>query len=126
MSKAILHAFAVALLLGTSLAPSLAPAAEDPQAEVMIDELANRLKLTDEQRARIAPALEERNDRMRELLAQREAAASRRQRIALAREARDIQQDFVGRVNPVLTSEQQVDWKRLREEMRAKLKDRAR
>jgi hypothetical protein len=126
MSKAILHTFVVALFLGTGLSPALASAAEDPRSEVLIDELASRLNLTDEQRTRIAPALEQRNERMRDLLARRDSSARPRQRIALAREAKGIQDDFVNRVNPVLTKEQQAEWKRLREEMRGRLKERAR
>jgi transcriptional regulator with XRE-family HTH domain len=117
------------LLLGAAAAPGFAaPAPEDGEshAEIALTELAKRLNLTPEQQARIEPALQERNSRLRTVAGRLSPNASRRERLRAAREMRDIQQEFVAKVTPVLTSEQKSEWERMRSEMRDKARERAR
>jgi hypothetical protein len=123
MSKRFVSAAVVAVFLGGSFTPCVAAAADSPPPMIALDELADRLGLTPEQQAKIEPALEERNRRLRELRVASEAAdGQRRKRLAAAREARKAQQAFVEKVTPVLSREQQAKWQELREEMRERLK----
>ncbi|MFO7325365.1 MAG: hypothetical protein DIU62_006595 [Pseudomonadota bacterium] len=117
------------LFAGGMAAPAqAAPAAEgdDEFSEIALEELAKRLDLTEEQQARIAPALQERNRRLQALSGKLDRGGSRREKLKVAREARDIQQEFIGKVNPVLTSGQKAEWERMRAEMRDKARERAR
>jgi Skp family chaperone for outer membrane proteins len=122
--KPIALAFITLFLVLVTGTPALAAAAEDPVGAVALEELVTRLELTAEQQARIAPLLQQRNDRLRALATDLDADSPRRQKLKTLREARSIQQEFVSKVSPLLTSGQQAEWEALREEMREKLKER--
>jgi hypothetical protein len=107
-----------------ALCAAVAAVADEAPATVAMEELAMRLNLSAGQQAQIAPALEERNSRLRALRGEFDVGASRRQKLRALREARSIQQDFVGKVSPVLTSGQKAEWDKLRDEMREKLRER--
>lgn len=110
---------------GVVAVPVSAADSDETHTEMAMDELASRLDLTAEQQARIAPALEERNRKLKALAANRNPDAARREKLKSAREARAIQQEFVGKVEPVLTKEQKAQWARMREEARDRMRDRA-
>lgn len=91
-------------------------------APIAMEELAARLDLDASQQARIAPALQERNERLEALTGK--AGASRREKLQVLREARTIQQDFISKVSPVLTKEQNAEWSQLRDETREQFSER--
>lgn len=111
-----LSVFALLVLL-TCGSPAIAASAA---GDVLMEEMATRLQLTDAQKAEIAPPLEQRNNQLKALRDSLPEDASRRQRLKALREARSIQQEFVGKVSPVLTKEQKSEWDKMREEMRDK------
>jgi uncharacterized coiled-coil DUF342 family protein len=95
-------------------------------AELRIEELKERLQLTPEQESRLAPIIEARNSKLRELRSSMEGDSSRRARMAALKEARKIQADFSEKIAPILTKEQQAEWEKIREEFRAAAKQRMR
>jgi hypothetical protein len=98
--------------------------AAEAQREIAMEELASRLKLTTEQQAQIAPALEQRNSGLAAIAGRVGPEASAREKVKALREARSIQQEFVGKVSPLLTREQAAEWEKLRAENRERLKAR--
>jgi hypothetical protein len=111
------------LLLATATAVPAAAAEEAPGA-LALEQLVTRLELTADQQTQIAPLLQQRNDRLRALTTDLDADSPRSQKRKALREARSVQQEFVSKVSPLLTSGQQAEWEKLREEMRDKLKER--
>ncbi len=122
--RPIAPALLATLFLCTALPPIAAAAADEVPAQMAMEELSSRLNLTADQQTRIAPALEERNSRLKALSGELGSDGSRRQKLKALREARSIQQNFVGKVSPMLTKEQKVEWDELRDETRDKLKER--
>ena len=94
--------------------------------QLKFEELRERLALTPEQEAKIAPLVQERNEKLKALRGSSGAEPSRRERLAMLKEARSIQQDFVERVEPMLTAEQKKEWAAIREEMKEAAKARRR
>ena len=89
---------ALAVLLGgPSSAAEAEPSKEQRQqaAELKIEELKERLKLTPEQEQRLAPLVQDRNAKLKALRERSGEAPSRRERRAMLKEARGIQEDFV-------------------------------
>ena len=115
---------AALLLLCASVPAIAAESATRQPAPIAMEELADRLDLDAAQQARIAPALQERNERLQAVTAK--AGTSRREKLQVLREARKIQQDFVSKVSPVLTKEQNAEWSQLRDEAREQLTERQR
>ena len=118
---ALLAAYALCTVPHAIAADSPAPA---PQ--IGIDDLRARLNLTPEQQATIAPYAEERKAKMEPIRSKLASATSRRDKLALAKEAKAIQDDFSAKVQPVLTPAQQAEWQKIREEMREQMKERLR
>jgi hypothetical protein len=119
-----------ALLLGF-LQPGLAqsePAdgARREAMELRVEELKQRLALTPEQEAQLAPLIEARNANLRKLRAGSGGDDSRRARMARLQQARKIQEEFNSMVAPILTREQQAEWGEIRKEVRAAAKERMR
>lgn len=118
----------LAILAVLALAGSLPAAAADARGElpgqIVMEEMAARLDLTADQQARIAPALQTRNEGLKALAGRLDADAPRREKLKLVREGRSIQQDFVAAVTPVLTQEQNAEWKKMREDTREQLAER--
>lgn len=114
-----------ALVAAAGLAtPSIPRAAElsDAQREAIetkIQDLRERLALTAEQEQKLAPLLEERNAKLRELRAKSDPDASRREKRAMLSEAKTIQDDFDMRIAPILTQEQMKQWQEFRKEARS-------
>ena len=120
-----------AVLLAASLTcalPQLPAMAQSTasQSRMGLDEMKARLALTAEQEARIAPFVEERREQLAAVRADLDSTASRRDKRAALKRAKSIQDDFIAKVEPVLTSEQQAEWDKMRKEMRAQGKERLR
>jgi hypothetical protein len=94
--------------------------------ELRIEELKKRLALTPEQESRLAPIVEARNARLRELRSSSGGDTSRRGRMAMLKQARKIQEDFSAQIAPILSKEQQAEWEDIRKEVRAAAKERIR
>jgi Spy/CpxP family protein refolding chaperone len=74
-----------------------------------------QLQLTDEQQARIKPILEEQHKQMMDL--RQDTSMSREDRIAKFREVR---QQSLEKVKPILTPEQQKKWQEIQEQRRTR------
>ena len=115
---------AALLVLCVSVSANAAEFVTGQSAPIAMEELAARLDLDASQQARIAPAVQERNERLEALTGK--AGASRREKLQVLREARTIQQDFISKVSPVLTKEQNAEWSQLRDETREQISGRQR
>jgi hypothetical protein len=92
--------------------------------QLKMEELRARLALTPDQEAKIAPLVQQRNEKLKALRASADPDASRRERFGMMKEARTIQQDFVEQVEPMLSKEQKKEWETIREEMKEAAKQR--
>jgi Spy/CpxP family protein refolding chaperone len=103
-------------------APS-APAIPE-QARQRLEQIKERLTLTPEQVEQVRPILA---DEMQKLKALRESnsGGGRRDRRKMARELKEIQGDADDRLKKVLSKEQMQELKKLREESRQQLRERA-
>ena len=120
---------ALALLVGApSSAAEAEPSKEQRQqaAELKIEELKERLKLTPEQEQRLAPLVQDRNAKLKALRERSGEAPSRRERRAMLKEARGIQENFIEQVEPILTKEQLKEWEAIRAELRETARERMR
>ena len=91
-----------------------------------MDELSSRLHLTPEQQDKIKPLAEQRHARLDDIHGRMSTAASRRDKFSLMQEAKQAQDEFVAGVEPLLTAEQQGEWKQMRDEAREQMKTRLR
>lgn len=120
--------FALIALAGITL-PAIAAEPTDAQQQALetkIQELRARLALTPEQEQKIAPLLEARNQKLRDLRAKYGDDASRRDKLAMLREGKAIQKDFDAQLEPILTEEQLKEWQQFRDETRAAARERYR
>lgn len=123
MMKTLLRSILLAAVMGAALTPGARAAdASDSRREAMemkIQELRERLALTPDQERQLAPILQERNEKMKELWSRHGADSSRRARRAMLKEARRIQEDFTRKIEPVLTDDQRREWEAAREKARS-------
>lgn len=117
------------LILAMLLAASVLTLAGQPvfadmsdQAEMGIEQLKSRLNLTPEQQSKIQPYADARKAKLQEVHAKMQHATSKRDKRAVMQEARKAQDDFVRNVDPLLTADQQAEWKKIRSEAREKMK----
>lgn len=111
-------------LLSTPLAAQDAQAvAPQPGEGAWLETVKSRLKLTPEQAANIRPILEEEVGKLKALREKYEGQTSRKAKRAKLKDAKAIQSDAQNRINPLLTDEQKAEWKKLRDEMKAKAKE---
>jgi Spy/CpxP family protein refolding chaperone len=101
-----------------------APAMPD-QARQRLEQIKERLKLTPEQVEQVRPIL---TDEVQKLKALREAnsGGGRRDRRKMAREFKRIQDDADDQLKKVLSKEQMSELKKLRDERRQQMRERAR
>ncbi len=85
----------------------------------MIDVLAQKLALSDDQKNQIEPIL---SDRRAKLGALRQDTSTRR--FKKMREAKKIMQDSDKKINAILTPDQQKEYAQLEEQMREKMRER--
>jgi hypothetical protein len=128
--KPLVRTLILAVMLGMAVSvPSNAAELTDAQRQAMdmkIQELRDRLALTPEQEQKLAPLLEERNTKLRNLFSRSGADASRREKRAMLSEARSIQDDFNRQIEPILTPDQRREWEAFRKEARAEARERYR
>jgi hypothetical protein len=121
------HHRILATLLATVLLCLTVPAvmADQPNAPQMsMEELKSRLNLTPEQQSKIQPHADTRNEKFKQAHDKMTAAASKHDKRAAMHEAKLAQDDFVRNVEPILTPDQQAEWKKMRTEARDKMKER--
>lgn len=83
-----------------------------------MEQLQQRLNLSEDQRARIRPILSEEATKLRDIRAKYEGQDARRSRLSRLREMRGVEQDLEKRVTPLLTKQQQAERKKIRQERR--------
>jgi hypothetical protein len=119
----------VTALVAGGIQMAYAAESASPQREAIemkLDELRQRLALTPEQEAKIAPLIKERNEKLKALRASAGPTSSRREKRNAMQQARSIQQSFIAQVDPLLTSEQKKEWEKIRSEMRDAARERYR
>lgn len=99
------------------------PPASDAEIQKRLEEVKTRLKLTDEQGTQLKPLVQEELQKLRALHDQYKGDTSSRARRAQLREAKSIQSHFDVNLEKILTKDQMKEWKKLRAERRAKLKE---
>ncbi|HKE94231.1 MAG TPA: hypothetical protein VKB34_08010 [Povalibacter sp.] len=114
---------AVLLAAGTFGLASHAACADAPAAQMSIDELSSRLHLTPEQQSKIAPLAAQRKTKLEEIHGKMSSATSRQDKHALMQQAKQAQDEFTKGVNPILTQDQQAEWKKMRDEARSHMKE---
>lgn len=82
-----------------------------------LQQVAEQLKLTDEQKEKLKPIFQEEAKKLREL--RNDKDLSRQDRITRIRE---IREDLNGKIKPVLTAEQLETWNKIRTERPRRLK----
>ena len=120
----LLFAFATLAGITTSLAqeaPGLAALKEDPQKAFAA--FSERLKLTPTQQTQIKPLFEARNEKLKAVFAKHSGDSSRMGKLQAMREAKGVQDEFSGKLQPLLTSEQQTELAAMRAEGRAKAEE---
>lgn len=107
-------------------APPKVEQAQADQVRARLEQLVERLKLTPEQIERVRPVLVEEAQQLKALREKAgDAGESRRARLKLARELRAIQDRVDDELKKVLSKEQMNELKKVREERREQLRDRA-
>lgn len=130
MKSRFLYALWISMMLAigaTSVGAQTADATSAAEGSQMtMQEMRSRLALTPEQQAQISPLVEERNAKMKALRESSDPNGSRREKLAMLKQARAIQQDFVKQVEPLLSKEQKNEWAAMRAEMKEAAKARLR
>lgn len=110
-------------------APTQAPAPEQlpERARQRLDQMKERLALTPEQIDQVRPIWIAEAQKLKALRDKHPAGGggSRRDRLKLARELRDIQHDTDEQLEKVLSKDQMKELKKLRDEWRQQLRERA-
>ena len=112
----------MSMLAGSILTFSPASRADDKPADSKpvkarpargerLQQVAEKLKLTDEQKEKLKPVFQEEAKKLREL--RNDKDLSREDRISKIRE---IREDLNGKVKPILTAEQLETWNKIRSE----------
>ena len=83
--------------------------------EDQLARMTKQLQLTDEQQAKIKPIIEEQHKQMMDL--RQDTSMSREDRFAKFREVR---QQSLEKIKPILTTEQQKKWQKMQEERRGR------
>ncbi|MFL6617255.1 MAG: hypothetical protein ACJ8MH_01560 [Povalibacter sp.] len=122
MKRALLYLLAVSAIALANLSWAEGPS----QQQMNMEELTSRLHLTPEQQEKIKPFAEQRRAKLEDIHGRMSNAASRRDKFPLMKEAKQAQDEFVSKVEPLLTPEQQGEWKKMRDEAREQMKTRLR
>lgn len=96
---------------------------EPPTPGARLEQLAQRLQLSQEQQDKIRPILQEEAAKLREIRAKYEGQTSRRARLKMLRELKDVQESMEKRIEPVLTKQQFQEWKKIRQARRDELRE---
>jgi Na+-transporting NADH:ubiquinone oxidoreductase subunit NqrC len=101
-----------------ALLASLMFAQETPRLE----QIQQRLQLTDTQRDSIRPILLDEVGKVRDIRAKYDGQVSRRSQLKMLRELRDVQKRVEEQITPLLTKQQRDEWKKIRQERRDELR----
>lgn len=120
----------ITLILAAGL-PAIATAqstgeAQKQQAQERLQKMKDRLQLTPEQVEKVRPIFAEEMEQLRALREKAQGDQSRRGRMRLAREAKDIQKTADQKLKQILTKKQMDELKKIRAENREQLRERAR
>lgn len=129
MEHTLYAVLATTLLALGATTPVAASETSDERREEMalrLEEIKDRLNLTPEQEEKIRPLFQKRNEQLKALREKHGENLSRRERIAMFREARGIQNEFQEQLRPILTPEQMKEWEALRSEGRSAVRERRR
>jgi hypothetical protein len=102
---------------------NVAAQSTEPQ-QLNVEQLRSRLNLTPAQQQQIEPLAAERRARLEDIHARMNGANTRRDKVQLMKEAKQIQDEFVAEAEPLLTTDQRAEWKKMREETREQMKAR--
>jgi len=119
----------VALILSVSIAAATGAVADEaaprnaafsmPAPDEVVNIMAAKLALSDDQRAHLTPLIAERQQKMKAILAD---TGSRP--MARRRQAKDVMTDTDRRINAILSPDQQQKYAELEEQMKEQLKQR--
>jgi len=126
MNKVIAVILLLSSFLSTSSIAQNTPSHSAVNAEEIqkrVDEFKSRLQITPEQTEKLRPIFQEEAEKLRALRDKNPEDTSRRARISKLREAKSIQEEFDGKYEKILSADQMKEWKKMRKERRAKLRD---
>jgi Spy/CpxP family protein refolding chaperone len=83
-----------------------------------LQQMADRLKLTDAQKEQIRPILQDEAGKLQEIRAKYQNKTTKVARKDRAKELRTVRADAQQRIDAVLTAEQRADWQKFQEERR--------
>jgi Spy/CpxP family protein refolding chaperone len=89
----------------------------------LMQQAAERLKLTDAQKQQLQPIIEEHLAQARAIRDKYPAEASREQKRQMFDEMHAARKDYDGKVRAVLTEEQQQEWEKMRSERRERMRE---
>ena len=113
------------IVIGVALTLGLQGQSPDiaEQAKARMTEIQGRLKLTPQQIDQIRPILQDEVQKMKALRDKYQGDTSRSSKRHMLREAKSIQEDGQSKINPLLTKDQQSEWKKIRDEQKAKMRE---
>jgi hypothetical protein len=117
------------MVIGITLAASLPMPAQEPsrpsreQAQERLEKLKERLQLTPEQVEQVRPVLQEEIEKLRAVRDKYNGQQSRRGRVRMVRELRDVQQATDDELRKILSKTQMDELKKFREEARKQLRE---
>ena len=121
MKKTSLLAIALSALVAfagtTFAADNPQPKGKGPSVEERLKNLADALKLTDEQKAKIEPIMKEEGEKLRGLFQDQNSPREEKMK-----KAQEIRKDISAKIKPILTAEQVTKYEKLLEEQAAKRK----
>ncbi|MGC4054107.1 MAG: hypothetical protein QM757_33905 [Paludibaculum sp.] len=101
----------------------------DPQkmerAQERLQQIKERLKLTPEQSEQVRPIVTEEFQQLKAIRDKHSGDSNRRGKLKMAREMRDVQSDTDKKLSKVLSKSQMDELKKMREEWRQQMRDRA-
>ncbi|MEI9814081.1 MAG: hypothetical protein WDO18_16200 [Acidobacteriota bacterium] len=95
-----------------------------PEPGARLEQLQQRLQLTEDQRNQIRPILQDEAAKLRGIRDKYAGQDSRRSRLRLARELQGVQKDIDKKIKPILTKQQHEEWTKIREERRQQVRER--
>jgi hypothetical protein len=111
----------------TLSAPVAAEPTDEQKQEVArrVEELKTRLKLTPEQEEKLGPLVKEEVQKLKAIREKHQGASTRSEKRQMLQEMRPVQQHFRAEVEKILTPEQMAEWKKIRDERKEEMKERA-
>ncbi|MCC6861183.1 MAG: hypothetical protein IT158_21625 [Bryobacterales bacterium] len=121
-SKALIAIFG--MLLAAPAATPTQEAAGTAQAQERLQKLKERLRLTPQQVEQVRPVFQEEFEKLRAVRDKYSGERSRRGRMRMARELRDVQQAADEKLRGILSKTQMDELKKIREETRQQFRER--